>query len=1193
MLNLYLKRIEMQGFKSFADKTTIEFKKDITAIVGPNGSGKSNITDAIRWVLGEQSVKSLRGSKMEDIIFSGTDKRRPLGFAEVTVVFDNRDNAIPIDYNEVAITRRMFRSGESEYYINRNSCRLRDIRELFMDTGVGKEGYSIIGQGRIDEILSNRPEDRRNIFEEAAGIVKYKTRKETAERRLEETEENLIRINDLTHEVNKQFKKLEADSKKATKFINIYEELKTLEANIYLENVKNINKQIDKLKGQLKETRDYISQEEETKEINEEKVKEIQDKIKGLESNVETLREKEISLAKEIDHKKNKISLIEEKENFNRRDINRLKEEIEELEKENLQLEESIKELKEEASLHKDNLQSTLEIYEHKNEALITINEKISNGEEIINQEKERLMKNYNQISHSKSRLQSLDTLMDGLDARLETLKKELTQYEMEEQNHSHKLKKLTEKKIGKEKALSTLREEKLKQDRDKESLAREMENLAKDIRNDEIKLRNLNSNLQLYQSMEEGYEGYYRSVKNTLLALEKNPHLRKGFIGTVADLIKVDSLYERAVEVSLGSSLQNIIVERESDAKKLIEYLKEKKLGRVTFLPKTTIKGRILDINIEIMKEYGVLGLGHQVIDFPKQYQNIFEYLLGRTIVVDNIDNAISLSNRFGYIYRLVTLEGDIINPGGSLTGGSLNKSISLISRKNRIKEFKKEIEIVTETLEEKERKNTYLTEQLEAQLKNIIQLEEKIKEEELDLLKLSNEVELLNRELINFKEQILNITEHIGRTKEEKDSYSEEKKIEELSLNRLTEESANIKINIDELSKEFEDELSLRNKLLQNVTDIRLKTNNLENSISNLEKEISSKEKETEKNKQLIENKNHAILNIEEKSGQLKKQKELLLLEISNKSKELLTVKKDLEFIIPKKEDITNKLHQKQALLEETNKLINKLEKEINSDQLKLSKLEMELEYLDSRLADSYELNYQEALKYKQDIENMKETKERVNKLKGQLKRLGNVNLTSLDEYDKVKERLDFLVEQKEDLTSSKERLEEIIIDMEKKMRTIFVKQFKEINENFREIFSILFGGGKAMLRLDEEDILGAGIEIVAQPPGKRLQNINLLSGGEKTLTAVALLFAILKTRPSPFCILDEIDAALDEANINRYTDYLKSFNQDVQFVLITHRKTTMEIADILYGVTMAEEGVSKLISVELKDYIDDMAG
>src|SRR5690625_610417 len=351
-MHMYLKRLESVGFKSFAERIKISFVPGVTAIVGPNGSGKSNITDAIRWVLGEQSVKSLRGSKMEDIIFSGTDKRRPLGFAEVTVVFDNRDNAIPIDYNEVAITRRMFRSGESEYYINRNSCRLRDIRELFMDTGVGKEGYSIIGQGRIDEILSNRPEDRRNIFEEAAGIVKYKTRKETAERRREETEEKLIRINDLTHEVNKQFKKLEADSKKATKFINIYEELKTLEANIYLENVKNINKQIDKLKGQLKETRDYISQEEETKEINEEKVKEIQDKIKGLESNVETLREKEISLAKEIDHKKNKISLIEEKENFNRRDINRLKEEIEELEKENLQLEESIKELKEEASLH-------------------------------------------------------------------------------------------------------------------------------------------------------------------------------------------------------------------------------------------------------------------------------------------------------------------------------------------------------------------------------------------------------------------------------------------------------------------------------------------------------------------------------------------------------------------------------------------------------------------------------------------------------------------------------------------------------------------------------------------------------------------------------------------------------------------------------------------------------------------------
>ena len=1190
---MYLKKVEIQGFKSFADKTEIKFNNDITAIVGPNGSGKSNITDAIRWVLGEQSIKNLRGGKMEDVIFSGTDKRRPLGFAEVTIFFDNQDGDIPMDYNEVAITRRIFRSGESEYYINKNSCRLKDIRELFMDTGIGKDGYSIIGQGRIDEILSNKPEDRRNIFEEAAGIIKYKSKKEEAERKLKSTEENIIRIRDLIHEISNQAETLEKESKKATDFIKIYDELKELEVNLYTKDIKKYKNQINEIKVDVNKLSSEIKDLENRKVKIEKEFNLSKSNIEDIDGSIKVLNDNRIKVIQSYEKDKNQISIILEKEKFYKRDIERLSKERE-------LLDNSIKRLSDETLEDQEQRLNILDKYETlktgfalKNEQLNSINTELLELEESLEKRKNEALEVYNKISQKKSELNSIDSLNANIDKRLNQLKLEIHEIDEDRKKCEINQKDITKKENKLKEILKDLNLKYENYQSEKNHLEKEFEELLEKIKSKEIMLQGILSSYNLYKNMEEGYEGYYKSVKNLLKGIKYKKIDGKGFIGTVAELLKVDEVYEKAIDISLGSSLQNIVMETELDAKLSIDYLKSNNMGRVTFLPLDTIKGNSLNIDLDSLYSYGFLGLGHNLIEYDYKYEDIFKYLLGRTIIVDNINNAIRLANRYKHRYKIVTLEGDVLNPGGSLTGGSYNNNaISLISRKNKIDSLKNQIDDLRTRLSEFENRKTGLWKHIQEKDRLIIKVSTDIKQIEQDIKNIYRENESYKNELYRLDKDANRVSDEIKILQEESSTLISKGKEDNIFLRELIKESNIIKDDINYISSDVKDKKSEKENLSNEVSDLRISINTIENKLKSVELNIQNKLSQKEEAKISSEEKKEMLIFIDNELKNIENEKALLLNQIELKNKEENRISKKLESFTLKKEEQTQKFYKQQESLEEINHSINILERQKNSSDLKLSKFELQLENIFTKLHDEYELTFENALEIEKELIDTSAAREHISKLKKKIKSLGNVNLGSIEEYKNTKERLEFIMSQHEDLINSKEDLRKIIKDMEKKMRVQFIESFNNINSNFSKVFSILFNGGKASLELNgDENILNSGIEIQVQPPGKKLQNLSLLSGGEKSLTAVALLFAILQTKPSPFCILDEIDAALDESNISRYIGYLKKFNNDTQFIMITHRKTTMEAANVLYGVTMTEEGVSKLISVKLKDYTESL--
>lgn len=1191
---MYLKKIDIQGFKSFADKTEIEFKEDITAIVGPNGSGKSNISDAIKWVLGEQSVKSLRGNKMEDIIFSGTDKRRALGFSEVTITFDNKDGMIPIEYSEVEVTRRMFRSGESEYYMNKNSCRLKDIRELFMDTGVGKDGYSIIGQGKIDEILSNRPEDRRGVFEEAAGIVKYKTKKEESERRLEKTENNLVRIKDLLHEISSQKDILENESEKALKFTKLYSRLKDLEINLFIRDYKKINKQIEDANNEKEKIETQVKILEEEKNNIDAKYNKLKEVVQNLELEIEESRSIKFDTVKLFETNRNKISLLNEKEKYHNSDLERLKDEktkhIESLKN----LHKSEGELDLEIKAIHNNLISLNGEYESHKGKLEEISDYLLEIERKLNHDKDEMMNTYNKLSDKKSEINSINSFKENIDKRINQLNKEVENINIGILDLQKKYDELVNHENELKKTFKTSKYNLKELDEKKNTILNKCNNISDEIKKNEIKLHGLISNYNLYKNMEEGYDGYYKSVKGLLQAAKKDLSHNKGLIGAVLELFTVDEKYEKAIEVALGSSAQHIVVNDENDAKKLIEYLKKQRLGRATFLPKNIIKGKILNLNPKDKIDYNILGLASELITYDKNFQNIFENLLGRIIVVKDYDSGVKLSKKYEHSYRIVTLEGEVINIGGSITGGSSgNNSISIISRRNKIISLKEEIKKNNQYIEELGKEKSKLDEELYKTTLSLSELDSNIKNTEMDLFSNTNEKDNCVNEKYKLKAEI-------GKKEQEISTLLNENKNFESNLNQLKidvkeyeENIEDIKINISVSSKEYEEEKILKDRLEEKVTDLRIKINELESNRQNINNQVINFNSDKAEIENIITKKDELILAINDELINLNDSRLSLNEEIKNQEKEEEITSNKLGDLLKKKENYMKTFYDEQDRLKIVNNKLSEMERLKNNLDIKLTKNKIQLENSINKIYDDYGISIEESLKYEMEVVNIQKAHEEVEELKLEVKNLGNVNIDAIESFKNTKERFEFLTSQQTDLIESKDNLLEVIKDMEKKMKSRFLATFKEIDKNFSEIFKILFNGGKAYLEVEEgEDILNMGINIKAQPPGKKLQNLTLLSGGEKSLTAVALLFAILKAKPAPFCILDEIDAALDEANINRYTSYLKGFCDSTQFILITHRKTTMEIADVLYGVTMEEEGVSKLVSVKLKDNMDNIA-
>lgn len=1189
-----LKKVEIKGFKSFALKTEVQIKEGITAIVGPNGSGKSNISDAIRWVLGEQSIKNLRGNKMEDVIFAGTSNRKPLGYCEVSITFDNKDSKIPVEYDEVEVTRRMFRSGESQYYLNKSSCRLKDIREIFMDTGIGKDGYSIIGQGRIEEILSNKPEDRRSIFEEAAGIVKYKSKKIEAERKLEKTENNIIRIKDLVHELSKQLETLEVQASKAKEFNILYKELKELEVSLIVMDIKKSKKQkhdINEEKLAFENKLNEIKKEEKTIE---EKFYVLKKNINEIEDEIEKCRNANLDLINKCERDRNELAVINEKETFYQKDLQRIISEKERTNKKLDELEILNNDLSEHIKIKTEQYEEILMVYNENKTQLNKETDTLSKKEKEIEDRKNNILNTYNETSDIKSKLNSISSFNESISKRIEQLNKEITEFHIQKDKNESLYKTKIQVRDKAEKELCTLKEKLtnlIKQfNKEKEKLI----NVNDAINKIELKKQSKLSSLRILQGMEEDYEGYYKGVKSILIEAKNNPTINKGLIGIVAEMLKVSNEYEKAIEISLGSSGQNIVTHNEQDAKVIIEYLKKNKLGRVTCLPLNVIKGKEIKLNEKDKDEFNILGLGHEVIEYDKKYENIFKYLLGRTIIIKDIDSAIKFANKSKHIYRIVTLTGEVLNPGGSMTGGShKGNSINIINRKNRIEDAKIDIEEIKLEIEKLKKQQNEYTHNIEKWNDEISKFESEIKNSEYEIYNYDNDIKNYKDEQLRINNIINKANKEIIELKKEENEYKLEYESLNKKLSSIEKSSIEEKENIKKLMLIYNKEKEEREDKSQHILDLKLKINEAKNNIKNLEEKLSGNEVLIQDLLIELQEKNNSIVLNEEEIEKMKLNKENLKKSIEELEEKENETKQALDKLSEVKSKSMNDFYLEQDNLTNINKAISTNEKKVSSLDVKLARISAELDNYQNKLLEEYELTFEQASKEQIEIADIQKAIIQARKLKVKIKELGNVNLSSIEEHKILNDRLEFILNQQNDLMEAKENLNNIISDMENKMKTQFLLNFKKINENFINVFKILFNGGKAELVLeDENDILNSGIQINAQPPGKKLQSLTLLSGGEKSLTAVALLFSILTLRPAPFCILDEIDAALDEANISKYTAYLKNFSYDTQFVLITHRKTTMEIADNLYGVTMEESGISKLISVKLKDYVKEIA-
>ena len=1178
-----LTKLELQGFKSFADKTEFEFMPGITTVIGPNGSGKSNISDAIRWVLGEQSMKSLRGSKTEDIIFAGTQSRKSLGFAEVSIIIDNSDQRLPIEYNEVTVTRRIYRSGESGYFINKTPCRLKDVLELFMDTGIGKDGYSIIGQGKIDEILSNKSEERRHIFEEAAGIVKYRTRKVESEKKLEQTKLNLLRINDIISEIETNIEPTRIQAEKAKEFLRLRDELKSIEIGLFIHNINDYKKKIEEIIND----KDILSTQlvRETERLN--NIQELKEELRATLDNITEQIEKMQSLGFENEKKKEQIKADI---NVNQEKINNNKENFERLEKEILENDERIKILEEEKVQKQDkktnlteNKEKFVKELEEKEAELKELTDKMSGKELEMETKKKKVDENIDQKYEMSNTISTLVANVDNSKAREKTVTEEInsiiTELDTSRLTKSEITQKFTEIEAKRNKIkneLSAIDEKRGKADS-------KLKEYDIKINQYESEMRIKDSRLKFLIETERDKEGYIRSVKSILQACEKDASLKKGVHGVIANLISVPKEYEVAVEMCLGQTMQNIVTDTEEDAKKLVNHLRKFNLGRASFLPITSVKGKKLE---KLKAEKGVIGIASDLVKFDKKYDQIVQSLLGRTVIVDTMDNAIAIARKNSYGFRVVTLEGDILNPSGAISGGSVaTKTVNILGRSREIEDLKKEIS------------------ELEKKIANLKKEKEEFENSISDTLEgiagLDNELKEIEIVYATEKQRVVSIEETVSKTEERLEKLREEKKSieEQLVINTNLQDELKNKITVideenEKLNKEIEEFASNNKDTQARVDDLNFDITNLKISVSSFDEseasineiveridgdianlKISIENKETQKTKITEDNAKLEELNVE-----LNQKIEDLIKEVSNSGNKI--------------DELKNDRIAKSAKLEETEEnftdqmeKIDGLKEQVSKCDVKQSKYEVELEQIVTKMWEEYELTPNEPGEY-QEPKNVAEVQKQVNKLRGQMKDLGSVNIDSIEEYKKLKERYDFMNEQRLDLETTMSKLRTVIADMTAVMKDQFESKFKTINKNFQEVFVELFGGGKAELKLtDEENVLESGIEIEVQPPGKKLQNMMLLSGGERAFTAIALLFAILKINPAPFCVLDEIEAALDDVNVYRFAEYLKNFAQDTQFLVITHRKGTMEAANTVYGITMEENGISKLLSLSLK--------
>ena len=1179
---MYLKNIEVHGFKSFAQKINFEFHNGITGIVGPNGSGKSNVGDAVRWVLGEQSAKQLRGGNMQDVIFSGTETRKPLSFASVAITLDNSDHKLPVDYNEVTVTRRLYRSGESEYLINGSNCRLKDIQEMFYDTGIGKEGYSIIGQGQIDKILSGKPEDRRELFDEAAGIVKFKRRKNTTIKKLEEEKSNLVRVTDILNELTKQLGPLEKQAKTAKIYLSRRDELRELDVNLFLLEYDHTGRLLKELEEKLGNTEAELREAEEEFGQTKAEYERLEQELEELGGHLDELKEKQQENALMKQEYESRIKILKEQIQAGKQNAehyeNRLNVLKSDLEKRNLEKEK----LTGESGALKAQKR---EIQKNLDEGQERLKKILANVEECaaaVEDGKNEIIELLNSRATTKGKAQRFDAMMEQLDIRKAQVSQRILVLKTEEESLSGDRAKAEHTYQSVSSFIQSTNEECVRLDEEIQKLQEKLKELNRQMETGQAAYHREVSRLESLKNITERYEGYGNSIRRVMEQKKNEPGIR----GVVADIIQVKKDYELAIETALGGSIQNIVTDNEQTAKRMIDFLKKNRYGRATFLPLSNISGRGGFQREEVFREPGVIGAADTLVQADREYDSLVKYLLGRVLVVDHIDHAIAIGKKYRHSLRMVTLEGDSLSPGGSMTGGAFKNNSNLLGRRREMEELERSIELLKKELKEaqqsindnRSRRNVLrdtiadFQEKLRQQYveQNTAKMNlEQIKEKEQGIKESYKQIEREQNELRRQAGEIR--SDRSGIVKELEESQKDEKELEafietkQKELEEWRAEEAQKTKELEEIRLE-ESAVSQKERFLkENLDRISREADAFQEESRQMKENLENSAKETKKKEEGIQSLQAEVEKCRELETEFQSQREKW-----QKEKEERSVSHKAFF------EKRDQLSEKTTLLD----------KECFRLRSQAEKTEEQRESQISYMWEEYEITPNSALSYrKEELTDRQEMKKNIARIKEEIRKLGSVNVNAVEDYKNLLERHTFLTGQYEDLVEAEKALESIIQELDEGMRKQFAEKFRDIQREFDKAFKELFGGGKGTLELSEdEDILEAGIRIISQPPGKKLQNMMQLSGGEKALTAIALLFAIQNLKPSPFCLLDEIEAALDDSNVGRFASYLQKLTKNTQFIIITHRRGTMNAADRLYGITMQEKGVSTLVSVDL---------
>lgn len=1179
---MYFKRLEMHGFKSFAEPVVIDFHEGITCIVGPNGSGKSNISDAIRWALGEQSPKALRGGKMQEVIFNGTESRKPRGMAEVTLVIDNSTGLLDIEYKEVAITRRMYRSGESEYLINSNPCRLKDIRELIMDTGIGVDGYSIIGQGKISDIVSNKPESRREIFEEAAGIVAYKTRKQEAVRKLDGTRNNLERIDDIVGEIEGRIGGLKEDSEKAQRYLELKERYRELEINITLRNIENAAERSRQYKQEIQELEEQLRSAGEKKRGSDRESQELQKRSAALDTVSEKNHEKMVRTIEEINSITGESKLNREKLANLAREEDRLDGEIDDLTVRIDRLGQETEELKSRKKEIEDARGQAEKCLEERVLLYNSITSETSRFTEIIDDSNEKIISLNGEAASKRSEAKSYESYKGTLESRAQQIADENRKLEKDTAEYQKVLEQARE---GLSRAEA--RKRKLASENNEKTLrCRKLEEKERSLRGaaEELRIRNNReeARLRTIEEMEQNYEGYNTAVKYIMRCGIR------GIEGVVGEMMEVPRGYETAIETALGAAMQNIIVADDDSARKAITALKVNRSGRLTFLPVGSIRGRRIQPDARISGQKGYRGMGVDLIEFDERYQQIFEYLLGRVAVVDDLNAAIAMSRGSRQGIRFVTLDGEIINTSGAITGGKYkNQSANLLERKNEIERLKQNITHHADALEEKVR-------ELQQTLDEIEELKQGAADAEQEMRELELQTATSGEKIAGGENKLADAGERMEKNRAELLQIRKELKDMDELISRMMTESRAAESEIEKIGKKVED-LTAEHQARRGevadagdaITQARIDVRTWEEKASNNAEMLERISGDLAALRKQSREKEQQLIALRQERGELTAGYRGSDTQVLRLEKERTELEENGAAISREKAQIAERLQLVAEELAGAEETINSVRDQKYQMEIRQARNETQMDNMKDKLWEEFEISYAQAKELRKEDFAMTASVRESRELRKELKEIGDVNVGAIAEYEQVSQRYSFLTEQRSDVVTALKELESIIDDLDRTITKTFKDNFDKVEINFEEVFRELFGGGHAELRMENEnDPLESGIDIVAQPPGKRLQNINLMSGGEKTMTAIALMFAVLKTKPTPFCILDEVEAALDDENIDKFSGYLKNFTQ-TQFALITHQKATMEHADVLYGITMPERGVSKLLSLRMGDY------